>query len=171
MTLRGHILLAVTPLLLLLLCLGGAGAALLLQLGQRSDAILRENYDSVRAMTGLNEALERIDSSYQFALAGKERDAREAHRANWVLYREQLGVEERNVTIFPEEPRLVAELQDLTIRRQCHPDTQIIAQVQRCALLRTCAGERRSIANPAVRPRDPSAQYCGRSRPSGPAGR
>ncbi len=118
MTLRGHILLAVTPLLLLLLCLGGAGAALLLQLGQRSDAILRENYDSVRAMAGLNEALERIDSSYQFALAGQERDAREAHRANWVLYREQLGVEERNVTIFPEEQHLVAELQDLTIRYQ-----------------------------------------------------
>ena len=118
LSLRHHILLAVTPLLLLLMCLGGAGATLLVHLGRRSDAILRENYDSVRAMAGLNEALERIDSSYQFALAGQERDARAMHRANWVRYREQLGVEERNITIFPDEPRLVADLQNLTIRYQ-----------------------------------------------------
>lgn len=116
LSLRQRILLTVTPLLLLLVGLGGTGAVLLVRLGQRSDAILRENYDSVRAMDRLNEAVERLDSSYQFALAGREADARTAHRDNWAAFDKQLEVEENNVTIYPDEPRLVAELLDLTKR-------------------------------------------------------
>lgn len=114
LSLRRRILLTGTPLLLLIAGLGVTGAALLVRLGQRSDAILRENYDSVRAMNRLNEAVERIDSSFHLALADKEDEARAAYRANWVRYREQLDIEANNVTIFPDEPRLVAELQQLT---------------------------------------------------------
>ena len=40
--------------------------------------ILRENYDSVIFMRDLNEALERIDSSFQFALAGREEQSVQA---------------------------------------------------------------------------------------------
>ncbi len=116
LSLRRRILLTVAPLILLLAGLGGVGAVLLVRLGQRSDAILRENYDSVRAMHRLNEPAERIDSSYQFALAGREDDASTARRDNWMRFREQLDVEVGNVTIYPDEPRLVGELQTLTDR-------------------------------------------------------
>ena len=58
---------------------GIVGTGLFLRLGENSDAILKENYDSVRAMNALTEAVERIDSSFQFALAGKEGDARRVY--------------------------------------------------------------------------------------------
>ena len=85
-TLRRRILLTLAPLLTLLAVLGGAGLFLLHQLAGRTDAILRENYDSIRAMERLGEALERIDSSFQFALAGKEADSRAAFDANWKVF-------------------------------------------------------------------------------------
>ena len=59
-------------------------------------------------------ALERIDSSFQFALAGQEDDARASYRENWDRYEQQLHIEQANITIFPEEPRLVKELTRLT---------------------------------------------------------
>ena len=49
---------------------GGTATILIYRLGTGIDQILRENYDSVIYMRDLNEALERIDSSFQFALAG-----------------------------------------------------------------------------------------------------
>ena len=45
---------------------------LLSHLGGRIDAILRENYDSVRYMQELREALEEIDVSFQLANAGQD---------------------------------------------------------------------------------------------------
>src|SRR5262249_40424911 len=93
MTLRRRRVHTLVPLLTLLAILGIAGTVLLLHLGNRIDAILRENYDSVLAMERLNEALERIDSSFQFALAGREDAARASYSANWKLYLEQLDVE------------------------------------------------------------------------------
>jgi len=113
LSLRTRLLLTVAPLVALIAAVGGAGVWLLHNLGQRSDEILRENYVSVRAMDRLNEAVERIDSSFQFALAGREEDARAAYVANWPVVREQLTVERGNVTIFPDEQVLVAELERL----------------------------------------------------------
>jgi NtrC-family two-component system sensor histidine kinase KinB len=83
LSLRRRILLALVPLVAVIAALGGAGVVLLHQLGGRADLILRENYDSVRAMFRLNEALERIDSSFQFALSGREDDARRQYAENW----------------------------------------------------------------------------------------
>jgi hypothetical protein len=71
LTLRQRILLTLLPLLVLLAVLGGAGVVLLHRLGGRIDEILRENYDSVRYMQRLDKAVERIDSSFQFAIAGR----------------------------------------------------------------------------------------------------
>src|SRR5437763_9874564 len=99
LSLRRRILLTLAPLLLLVAALGGAGAVLLHRLGGRIDLILRENYDSVRAMFRLNEAVERIDSAFAIALAGREDDARAQYRENWPRYDEQLRVEQHNITL------------------------------------------------------------------------
>jgi signal transduction histidine kinase len=86
---------------------------LLNRLGGRIDAILRENYDSVIAMERLTEALERIDSSFQFALAGRSKKAEEQYQKNWGPYLKNLEVEQKNITL-PGEQELVNDLIELT---------------------------------------------------------
>lgn len=113
MTLRTRIVLSLTPLGLLLVGLGVAGFLLLERMGGRIDAILKENYESVQAMFRLNEALERIDSSFQFALADREDVAVKQFEANWKAFDKQFDVEASNVTIHPSEDELVARLRDL----------------------------------------------------------
>ena len=113
MTLRLRILLALTPLGLLLIGLGIAGFLLLDRMGGRIDAILKENYASVQAMYQINEATERIDSSFQFALAGREEHAVKQFEANWKAFDEQFDVEAKNITIHPVEDDLVARLREL----------------------------------------------------------
>jgi signal transduction histidine kinase len=114
MTLRQRLLLTLVPSFLLLAVLGGVGILLLLRVSNRTGAILREDYDSVVAMVGLNEALERIDSSYQLALLGQEA-AGAQYESNWKLYLKHLHKEENNVTL-PGEQGLVDELRALTAR-------------------------------------------------------
>src|SRR5262249_29695041 len=87
--------------------------ALLHQLGGRIDAILRENYDSVIYMERLKEALERIDSSFTFALAGQEDKARQQYQEQWGPYQENLRKEQDNLTI-PGESELVDRLAALS---------------------------------------------------------
>jgi signal transduction histidine kinase len=112
MTLRQRMLLTLAPFVCLLAAVGGTGIFLLRYVGDRIDRILKENYNSVVAIVGLNEALERIDSSFQFALAGRE-DARAAYEDNWHVYRRHFRTEKNNVT-EPGEQELVDELQKLT---------------------------------------------------------
>ncbi len=118
MTLRWRIVSALVPLLCLLAFIGATAILLLRNVGNRIEDILRENYVSVEAMVGLNEALERIDSSFQFALQGKE-DARSEYTKNWSVYEENLSCEINNVT-ETGEGELVERLQQLTAayRRQ-----------------------------------------------------
>ena len=112
MSLRFRLWLSFAPLLLLLAGLGGGFIYALGRVGGRIDAILRENYRSVEAMAGLNEAAEQIDSSFQFALAGKP-DARGPYDANWAEYRRHLEFEQANLT-EPGERELVDDLAGLT---------------------------------------------------------
>src|SRR5262245_31623709 len=109
LTLRHRLMLTLLPLLALVALLGGAGFVLLSRLGDRIDVILRENYRSVIYMERLNEALERIDSSFQFALAGRESAARQQYDENWTAFDENLAKERDNITL-PSEADLVAEL-------------------------------------------------------------
>ncbi len=112
LSLRTRITLTLLPLLVLLALLGGAAMVLLYHLGGRIDAILRENYESVVYMERLNEALERIDSSFQFAIAGQEK-TQQQYADNWESYRKALHGEEENIT-EPGEAKLVEQLQALT---------------------------------------------------------
>ncbi len=111
LSLRYRIVLTLLPLLALLAALGSAAVVLLYRLGGSIDLILRENYDSVIAMERLNEALERIDSSFQFALAGEEK--KDQYEANWALYEQALRTEQDNITL-PGEAELVDQLVRLT---------------------------------------------------------
>src|SRR5579872_6132223 len=113
LTLRHRIFLTIVPLLLLLAVIGTVGVVLLLRLGNSADAILRENYVSVVAMERLNEALERIDSSFQFALAGEEDKAKHQYDENWPDSLRELDVEKHNITMR-REGELVARLDTLT---------------------------------------------------------
>ncbi|MFO0845651.1 MAG: ATP-binding protein [Gemmataceae bacterium] len=111
--LRHRIFLTLAPLLLLLAILGSAGVVLLYRLGNSTKAILRENYDSVIAMERINEAMERIDSSFQFALAGRIDKSHEAYTKNWQDYDESLRQEQNNITL-PGEAELVERLTTLS---------------------------------------------------------
>ena len=107
--------LALLPLLALMAILGGTGVLLLHRLGGQIDAILRENYDSVRYMERLKESLERIDSSYTFALAGQEQKARDQYESQWNIYEKYLELEHQNITV-PGEQALADKLSALTER-------------------------------------------------------
>ena len=121
LTLRQRVSLSLLPLVALMLALGVAGMSLLGHLGSRTDAILRENYASVMAMERLNEALERIDSSFQFALAGQEPSARAQYEASWGAYRDSLRFEQGNVTV-PGEGEAVERLAASTERYRTQGD-------------------------------------------------
>src|SRR5439155_17740514 len=112
MSLRYRLWLLFAPLLVLLAALGVGFVYSLGVVGNRIEDILRENYRSVEAMTGLNEAAERIDSSFQFALAGRP-GAKQQYDENWIEYRKHLDFEKANVT-EPGEDVLVEQLNMLT---------------------------------------------------------
>ncbi len=114
MSLRYRLWLSFAPLVLLLAALGGGFVFELGLLGDRIEAILRENYRSVEAMNGLNEAAERIDSSFQFALTGRA-DARKQYDDNWTAYQTHFEIERNNITESGEQD-LVDQLADLTDR-------------------------------------------------------
>ncbi|MGE5191243.1 MAG: ATP-binding protein [Deltaproteobacteria bacterium] len=118
LTLRQRIFLTLVPLLLLLAVVGSAGVALLLRLGNSINEILRENYASVIAMERLNESLERIDSSFQIAMSGRDdrellEKARTQYEQNWKEYLEEFEKEQNNITL-PGEGDLVGQLESLT---------------------------------------------------------
>jgi two-component system, NtrC family, sensor histidine kinase KinB len=129
MTLRQRIVLALAPLVCLLALIGATAILLLRHVGNRIEDILRENYISIKAMIDLNDALERIDSSFQFALQGKE-DAKQEYDANWALYEKQLIVEENNIT-EEGETELVEQLRALTTEYRKHGDRFFARGVER----------------------------------------
>src|SRR3954467_9619336 len=110
MSLRYRLWLSFAPLLILLTALGAAFIESLRVVGNRIEAILRENYRSVEAMSELGDAAERIDSAFQFALAGRP-DADKQFRDNWAAYRKHFDFERQNIT-EPGEADLVARLAD-----------------------------------------------------------
>lgn len=124
-SLRRRLALMVVPFLATLAILGAAGLEVLFRLGHEIDQILKENFDSILAMGHMNEAVEKIDSSFRFALAGGEENegtAKQNFKKAWEKYLLELDVEKRNITIFPEEPLLVDELERLTLQYRTQGD-------------------------------------------------
>jgi len=129
MTLRRRIIVAMIPLFALLVALGGTATFLIYDLGDRIDRILRENYNSVRYMHDLNEALERINSSFQFTLAGREKDSLDQYNNNWKRYDVSLANEQNNITL-PGEAELVEKLTALSRRYRRQGDKFFASPVQ-----------------------------------------
>jgi signal transduction histidine kinase len=115
LTLRNRILLTLLPLLIVITGMGVASVALLFQLGGGINAILHDNYRSVLYMERLNEALERIDSSFTFALANQEKKARQQYEQSVKTYDEWFQKEQGNIT-EPGEQELVDRLTEATKR-------------------------------------------------------
>lgn len=111
-SLRTRLFFILIPSLGVFLVLGLAGMAALFHLGNEIDQILKENYDSVVAMNRLNEAIERIDSSFQLTLAGKESVGRTSFKDNWIQAERQFEIETKNITVYPEEPILVEKMRE-----------------------------------------------------------
>jgi two-component system, NtrC family, sensor histidine kinase KinB len=109
-TLRTKLLIGLMPLLAIMLALGLWAISMFYRLGGRIDVILRENYHSVLAAEGMEEALERMDSALLFAISGgDEEQARKQFRENRPRFEESLGLEQRNVTL-PGEQKLVDDV-------------------------------------------------------------
>ena len=100
MTFRRRILMAMVPLFVLLVALGTTGTFLIYYLGKQVDDILHQNYDSVVYMRDLNEALETIDSSFQFALVGREEQSHKQYREKWEKFQNALTAN-RRTSPFP----------------------------------------------------------------------
>jgi len=115
MTLRLRIFVTLLPLLAIMALVGGVAVVLMYQLSGRIDAILRENYDSVIYMERLKEDLERIDSSFQFTLAGQEKKARAQYLEHWKSFDEYVRKERNNITV-PGEKELADTLTALRDR-------------------------------------------------------
>jgi len=126
---RRRVLLTLTPIVILLLIVGGAGTILLEVLGRRSDAILRENYDSIRAMTNLIVTTQRIEQLLWRAAIGRDEIPGEALDQYWIDCRRELSSEQGNLTIYPDEPMLVQRL-TLLIARLEQAGHELIAAPQ-----------------------------------------
>jgi len=124
MTFRRRILIAMLPLFTLLVALGITGSFLIRNLGNQVDEIIHENYQSLTFMRDLNEALERIDSSFQFIFTDRERQSFKQYQdrekqsfkqcqENWQKYQDCLGREQGNI-LLPGERELVGTLTDLS---------------------------------------------------------
>ncbi len=112
MSLRYRLWLSFAPLFILLIALGVGFTYSLGVVGDRIESILRENYRSVEAMDGVNEAAQRIDSSFQFARTGRP-GAKAQYDENWTEYRKHFEVERNNIT-EPGEQELFDRLLALT---------------------------------------------------------
>jgi NtrC-family two-component system sensor histidine kinase KinB len=102
-TLRKKILLGYGLVLFLLALALGWSFTNLLRLGSASEAILSENYQSIRAADDMLAALERQDSGVLLYLLGYEEEGLQQYRTYQVDFSKELGRARGNVTIEGEQ--------------------------------------------------------------------
>ena len=97
--------------LALVVLVGGWGITNLRRLGKASEAILKENYNSILAAENTIEALERQDSAVLlFLLENRDRGSQQFQN-NQIEFLKWLGRAEGNITI-PGEAEIVASIED-----------------------------------------------------------
>ncbi|MEL6459246.1 MAG: ATP-binding protein [Cyanobacteria bacterium J06636_27] len=102
MKLRTKILAGYGVILALVILVGAWGVANLWRLGQASEAILRENYRSIRAADGMVEALERQDSATLISLSEGSTNGIDLFANNQVEFLQWLSRAKDNITINGE---------------------------------------------------------------------
>lgn len=91
-------------LLVLLMVFVMVGAVInFFRLGRSIDRIFVDNYKSVIAAQNMKEALERMDSSATFFLAGQKQKALAQYQENWPRFRDAFHVEANNITEVGEQ--------------------------------------------------------------------
>ena len=111
MKLRSKILAGYGVSLALVILVGGWGVINLWRLGRASEAILQDNYRSIRAAEGMLESLERQDSAVlTLLLEGKESNLAD-FQGNEIEFLQWLGRAKDNITITDEE-RVLGTLQE-----------------------------------------------------------
>ena len=103
MSLRGKLLLALFPLGLALVVVGGVAVRCVSRLGSQSMRILDDNYESVLAAQRMKESVERMDSAALFLLAGNREKAVSQIERHRPAFEKQLQVQEGNITEVGEE--------------------------------------------------------------------
>ena len=110
MKLKYKILLGYGFSLTLILAIGGWGIGNLRRLGRASEAILQENYNSIRAAENTIEALERQDSAILlFLLENRDRGSQQFQN-NQIEFLKWLGRAEGNITI-PGEAEIITSIE------------------------------------------------------------
>ena len=132
MKLQGKILLGYGLSLALVVVVGGWGISNLRRLGRASDAILKENYNSILAAENLIDAIERQDSAILLFLLENSDLGSEQFQQNQIEFLKWLGKAEGNITIAGEE-EIIASMEQsyqdyLTafdrLKRQSNPTTE-----------------------------------------------
>ena len=110
MKLKNKILLGYGLSLALIIAIGGWGITNLRRLGKASEAILKENYNSILAAENTIEALERQDSAILlFLLENRDRGSQQFQN-NQIEFLKWLGRAEGNITI-PGEAEIIASIE------------------------------------------------------------
>ena len=102
MKLKNKILLGYSLPLALVVLVGVWGINNLRRLGQASDAILRENYNSILAAENTIDAIERQDSAVLLFLLENKQQGSQQFRSNQIEFLKWLGRAEGNITISGE---------------------------------------------------------------------
>ncbi len=115
LSLRTRIILLTLPWLLSLLIVSILGTLLLDHLGNSIKSILKENYDSVKAMVGVQQIAVKLDQLFLHNSSETQPISSNTFQQLLQDYQNYLKTEEENITIFPEEPSFVQQLHQLSI--------------------------------------------------------
>ena len=110
MKLKRKILLGYSLSLALVVLVGSWGIANLRRLGKASEAILKENYNSILAAENTIEALERQDSAILLFLLENQDRGSQQFQNNQIEFLKWLGRAEGNITI-PGEAEIIASIE------------------------------------------------------------
>ena len=103
MNLYRKLLVAQAPLAAALAVVGVFSVVAVSYLGSHSQGILKNNYRSVLAAQRMKEAIERMDSSALFIVAGRREKALEQADRNRMIFENELKVQEANITEVGEK--------------------------------------------------------------------